>query len=106
MYLKLDLFFVLVTAIEVFLSFSVDTSGSSFTFKLPNKLYYFHLGITIMILILEILAYRSLTWVWTLFVLMNFDQGLDKYLNKTKDNENIDLEGVTQTRPKRFTIED
>ncbi|RHZ75274.1 hypothetical protein Glove_216g132 [Diversispora epigaea] len=158
MYLKLDLFFVLVTAIEVFLSFSVDTSGSSYTFTLPNKLYYFHLGITIMILFLEILAYRSLrleskigmvsylvlslftvvdfiillkfatdkisqswyffivivvvaiilsllTWVWTLFVLMNFDQGLDKYLNKTKDQD-IDLEGVTQTRPKRFTIED
>jgi len=65
MYLKLDLFFVLVTAAEVFGIFNIDTPKSNnYTFVLSKGLYYFHMAVTIMILLLEILAYYSSRKEW------------------------------------------
>ncbi|RIA87713.1 hypothetical protein C1645_776681 [Glomus cerebriforme] len=66
MLLKLDLFFVLLVSIEVFFAFSEDKGIGKiqFTFTLPRNIYYFHLGVTIMIFFLELLAYRSLRKEW------------------------------------------
>jgi hypothetical protein len=63
MLLKLDLFFVLLVSIEVFFAFSEDKGIGKiqFTFTLSRNLYYFHLGVTIMIFFLEVLAYRSVS---------------------------------------------
>ncbi len=66
MLLKLDLFFVFLLSIEVFLIFSEDKDKRQFTFTLPKKVYYFHMGVTILIFFLEILAYRSVS-VFILF---------------------------------------
>ncbi|CAG8569367.1 18725_t:CDS:10 [Acaulospora morrowiae] len=65
LYLKLDLFFILVTAVEVFMSFNIDTpQTNNFIFVLPKGLYYFHMFVTIMILLLEVLAYYALRREW------------------------------------------
>ncbi|PKK70711.1 hypothetical protein RhiirC2_745923 [Rhizophagus irregularis] len=66
MLLKLDLFFLLLVSIEVFFAFSEDKGIGKiqFTFTLSRSLYYFHLGVTIMIFFLEVLAYRSLQKEW------------------------------------------
>jgi hypothetical protein len=64
MLLKLDLFFVLLVSIEVFFAFSQDNediASIGFTFKIPKRLYYFHMVITIMIFFLELLAYRAVS---------------------------------------------
>ena len=68
MLLKLDLFFVLLLSIEVFFAFSEEKVGKiEFTFTLPKRLYYFHLVVTIMILFLELLAYRSVSSLFVCF---------------------------------------
>jgi hypothetical protein len=65
MLLKLDLFFVLLMSVEVFFAFGEDKGLGKlgkkldFTFILPKYLYYFHLGVTILIFFLELIAYRS-----------------------------------------------
>ncbi|CAG8827683.1 2739_t:CDS:2, partial [Racocetra persica] len=63
LFLKLGLFFVLLTAIEVIATLratDVQTQRENYSISLSKGLYYFHLFVTIMILFLEILAYSSL----------------------------------------------
>jgi hypothetical protein len=61
MLLKLSLFFVLMSAIEVIWAFNDggDDGLLEFRFKFPKRLYYFHLATTILILLLLVLGYYS-----------------------------------------------
>ncbi|CAJ0839267.1 6109_t:CDS:2, partial [Entrophospora sp. SA101] len=62
MLIKLSLFFVLMSAIEVIWAFSDDEDPDDILeikFNISRRLYYFHLAITILILLLMILGYYS-----------------------------------------------
>ncbi|CAH1763353.1 12211_t:CDS:2 [Entrophospora sp. SA101] len=66
MLIKLSVFFVFISAIEVFLVFSEERDGGSAPEELsiPKRLYYFHMGVTLLIIILVNLGYQSLIREW------------------------------------------
>ncbi|CAG8446763.1 5455_t:CDS:2 [Funneliformis mosseae] len=64
--LKVDLIFLLLFAIESWMTFALETKTSQLEhlYYVPRIIYYFHRIATFLIIILEIIAYRSIKNEW------------------------------------------
>ncbi|CAG8525364.1 5915_t:CDS:2 [Ambispora gerdemannii] len=125
MLLKLDIFFMLAFSILALVVLNINSETK--IRRLNSGAFYFHLGLTILIVIMQFLAYISvekngepewlsspssvslLTAIWSFLVLRNFNQGLKDLLDKGKHDENTNnTHNMENTRPTppRWQIED